>query len=65
MNHIEPRTVNQPKTEFTNEQTSIDLRQATKAINADYQQINWKDRLFLNRILSDAIKILEVKGENL
>lgn len=64
MNHIETMPVYQPKIETSIEKVSRDLRQAIKVINADYQQIDWEDQTFLNRVLSDSIRFLEVKEGN-
>ena len=61
MNHIETSTVIQPKNEWRIDQVMQDLRQAIKVINAEYQQIDWKDQAFLNRVLSSALETLEVK----
>ena len=36
-----------------------DIRQALKVINAEYQQIDWEDQEFLNRVLFNALKWLE------
>lgn len=44
------------------ESLSRDLRQAIKVINTEYQQIDWEDRTFLNRVLNEALGRLEVKG---
>ena len=62
MNHIETVTVNQPKIEPSIENVSRDLRQAIKVINADYQQIDWEDTAFLNRVLNNALKKLGKQG---
>lgn len=61
MNHIETRTDNQSKIEQPTEKVSRDLRQAIKVINADYQQIDWEDKLFFNRVLTDALTFIENK----
>ena len=39
-----------------------DPRQALTVINADYQQLEWDDQLFLNRVLNNALEELEVEG---
>ena len=44
------------------ENLCCDLRQAIRVINAEYQQIDWEDQDFLNRVLADALKAIE-KGE--
>ncbi len=61
MNHIETRAVNQPKIEQSTDKVSRDLRQAIKVINPDYQQIDWEDTAFLNRVLTDALTFIENK----
>lgn len=62
MNNIESIAVKQPFTVSSNDNLSRDLRQAIKIINAEYQQIDWEDQAFLNRVLSDALRNLEVFG---
>ena len=62
MNHTETMAVNQSFTAPTNENLSRDLRQAIKIINAEYQQIDWEDQTFLNRVLSDALAKSRSKG---
>lgn len=61
MNHIEIIKVKQPKKD--RQQIGSDLRQAIKIINAEYQQIDYEDQLFLNRVLTDTLKTLENKGD--
>lgn len=61
MNHIEIKAVNQIFTAPTNENLSRDLRQAIQIINAEYQQIDWEDQTFLNRVLNNVLKNLEAK----
>ncbi len=61
MNHIETATVNQPKIRPSSEMVIRDLRQAVKVINADYQQLDLEDTLFLNSVLTDALDIIESK----
>lgn len=61
MNHTEFTAVNQIFTAPTNENLSRDLRQAIKIINAEYQQIDWEDQTFLNRVLNNVLKNLEAK----
>ena len=65
MNHTELMAVNQTFTASSNEKLSRDLRQAMKIINAEYQQIDWEDQTFLNRVLSDALQNLEANGRAL
>lgn len=62
MNNIETIAVTQSFTVSTNENLSRDLRQAIKIINAEYQQIDWEDQTFLNRVLTDVLQTLEAKG---
>ncbi len=61
MNHIESAAVVQTFSAESKESLSRDLCQAIKIINADYQEIDWEDQLFLNRVLSNALQNLEVK----
>lgn len=61
MNHIETTTNYQSKIEQPTENGSRDLRQTIKVINADYQQIDWEDTSFLNRVLTDALTFIENK----
>jgi hypothetical protein len=61
MNHIETSTVIQQKTELHTNHLSRDLRQAVKVINAEYQQIDWEDQTFLNRVLTDALNFIETE----
>ncbi len=61
MNHIETAAAVQAISAESNENLSRDLRQAIKIINAEYQQIDWEDQTFLNRILNNALRNLEVK----
>ena len=61
MNHIENKAVNQIFTASSNENLSRDLRQAIKIINAEYQQIDWEDQTFLNRVLNNILTNLEAK----
>ena len=65
MNNIGTLAVRQPITASANENWRRDLRQAVKIINADYQQIDWEDQEFLNRVLTDALSSFEAKGGNL
>jgi len=65
MNNIETLAVRQPITASANENLRRDLRQAVKIINADYQQIDWEDQEFLNRVLTDALSSFEAKGGNI
>lgn len=62
MNHIETTMDYQPKIESLTEKIICDLRQAIKVVNADYQQIDWEDRAFLNRVLNEVLKIFETTG---
>ena len=64
MNNNETLAVKQPITVSTNENLSRDLRQAVKIINAEYQQIDWEDQTFLNRVLRNALGNLEVNEAN-
>jgi hypothetical protein len=61
MNHIETRTDIQSKIEQSSEKVRRDLRQVIKVINADYQQIDWEDKLFFNRVLTGALTFAENK----
>src|SRR5687768_627371 len=63
MNNIETSAVKQSIAASPNENLSRNLRQAIKVINAEYQQIDWEDQAFLNCVLTNAIEILEGKGE--
>lgn len=45
------------------EKLSNDLRQAQSVINADYQQMDWEDRAFLNRVIADAQRALGLNDE--
>jgi hypothetical protein len=65
MNNIETLAVRQPITASTNENLRRDLRQPVKIINAEYQQLDWEDQAFLNRVLTDALSSFETKGGNL
>lgn len=65
MNHIESTAVKQSISVNRDESLSRDLRQAIKIINADYQQIDWEEQAFLNRVLSDDLKCIETNGGNL
>ncbi len=61
MNHTESAAVKQSFTNESKEKLNNDLRQAIRIINADYQEIDWEDQAFLNRVLSNALQNLEVK----
>lgn len=61
MNLIESVAVKQPISKKSKTNLSRDLRQAIKIINADYQQMDWEDRAFLNHILSDVLNDLNKK----
>lgn len=61
MNHIETTTDYQPKIQQSIDKVRRDLREAIKVINADYQQIDWEDTAFLNRVLTDALTFIENK----
>ena len=61
MNNIETSAVKQSIAASPNENLSRNLRQAIKVINAEYQQIDWEDQEFLNRVLTDALENLEAK----
>ena len=65
MNHNLTVTVNQTISAPSDENLSRDLWQAIKVINAEYQQIDWEDQKFLNRVLTDAVENLEAKEANL
>lgn len=45
----------------TRENLCCNLRQAIKVINADYQQIDWEDQEFLNRVLIEVLELLKEK----
>ena len=62
MNNTETIAVKQSFTVSPNDNLSRDLRQAIKIINAEYQQIDWEDQIFLNLALTDALVTLEAKG---
>ena len=65
MNNNETSAVKQPISVTANRNLSRDLRQAINIINAEYQNIDWEDQSFLNRVLTDALFSFETKGENL
>lgn len=65
MNHTESVAVKQSFPAEANDSLSRDLRQAIKIINADYQQIDWEDHFFLNRVLNNALATLEKKEGSL
>lgn len=61
MNHNETIVGKQIISTPPNEHLSHDLRQAIHVINAEYQQIDWEDQVFLNRVLTNALQHLEAK----
>ena len=61
MNNIETISVKQTTSVQPSESLSRDLRQAIKVINAEYQQIDWEDQAFLNRVLTAALENLKVR----
>ncbi|MGI8542160.1 MAG: hypothetical protein ACR2MD_01615 [Aridibacter sp.] len=61
MNLIERVAVKQLNSEETKINLSGDLQQAIKIINADYQQIDWEDRAFLNQVLNTVLNTFEYK----
>ena len=63
MNDNETLVVRQPIIASTTKNLSRDLRQANNIINAKYQQIDWEDRTFLNRVLTDALSNFETRRE--
>jgi len=63
MNDNETLVVRQPIIASTTENLSRDLRRAINLINAEYEQIDWEDRTFLNRVLSDALSSFETRRE--
>lgn len=65
MNNNETLAARQPLTASANEHLKCNLRQAINIINAEYQQIDWEDQAFLNRVLTDALSNFETKGESL
>jgi hypothetical protein len=65
MNHNESTAVKQSFSVSQTEILSRDLRQAIKVVNAEYQQIDWEDQAFLNRVLNDALENLESNGGGL
>ena len=64
MNDNQTLTVRQPITVTVSENLSRNLRRAISVINADYQQLDWEDRAFLNRVLTDSLSVFETQGEN-
>ena len=62
MNNNETLAVRQPITISANEKLRIDLQQALKILNSEYQQIDSEERTFLNRVLTDALSSFEAKG---
>ncbi|CAN5426036.1 hypothetical protein BH18ACI1_BH18ACI1_11400 [soil metagenome] len=65
MNNNETLAVRQPITASPNENLRCDLQQAVKIINTEYQQLDWEDQAFLNRVFTDALPSFEAKGGNL
>jgi hypothetical protein len=65
MNQNESTAVKQSFSVSQTEILSRDLRQAIKVVNAEYQQIDWEDQAFLNRVLNDALENLESNGGGL
>jgi hypothetical protein len=61
MNNIETSANKQYFAVGSIERLIQDLRHAIKTINAEYQQIDWEDQAFLNRVLSEAITTLNKK----
>ena len=56
-------SIEQVKTEKeSQEKLCLDLRQAIRVINAEYQLIDWEDQDFLKRVLIDALETFEKKG---
>lgn len=56
-------SIEQVRTEKeSQEKLCLDLRQAIRVINAEYQHIDWEDQDFLNRVLIDVLEIFEKKG---
>jgi len=53
----------QVKTKKGSEQLCRNLRQAIRVINSDYQNIDWEDQDFLNRVLTDVLETLETSEE--
>lgn len=64
MNHIETIVGKQSIIAPLNQKLNSQLRQAIKVINAEYQQIDWEDQAFLNRVLTNVLQSLEVKEGN-
>jgi hypothetical protein len=62
MNSNETFAVLQHVAKKTNEHITRDLLEAIKIINAEYQQIDWEDQAFLNRVLTDVLSSFEIKG---
>jgi hypothetical protein len=66
MNNIEQISFNQSlvRCEINQKDSEIcrDIRQAIIVVNTEYQQLDWEDTLFLNRVLNNALKTLEAKG---
>ncbi len=62
MNNNETLAVRQPIVASMNENLSRDLQQAINLINAEYQQIDWEDQAFLNRVLTDTLSNFEAEG---
>jgi hypothetical protein len=54
----------QVTTKKGNEQLCRNLHQAIRVINSDYQNIDWEDQEFLNRVLTDVLEILETSEGN-
>ncbi len=65
MNNIEMLAERQPIAASIKENLKPNLRQAVKIINAEYQQIDWEDQAFLNRVLTNAPSSFEAKEGNL
>lgn len=61
MNLIERVAVKQPNPEKSKTNLGGDLRQAIEIINADYQQMDWEDRAFLNQVLNTVLNTFKYK----
>ena len=64
MNNIEMRAAAQQINLSTSDKLNRNLRRALNIINAEYQQIDWEDQAFLNRVLNDDLSSFEAKGGN-
>ncbi len=65
MTNIETLAVRQPIPASANEGLSRELCQTVKAINFEYQLIDWEDLKLLNHFLVNALSSFEARGGNI